>query len=403
MMVLVRLYIKVLLVIFISGPICHAAAKNNSDSDQLDEQDRQEFNVRIDRANACTQSRDFACAELQLGQAKSYANGSRDRGVLKKSMESLELQRQLAIRDDAKRKYSGERSAVEANADNTEKELAQSRRTDIENGRAESRRADAAREHQRTEDRQSTREYNAAIGAQIRQNINQNTAILGNIDRQTNAAYAETNRVLTAQAAERDRTRTEKAEQEADRRRAADSDRIASAVAQRAADTRLAKENTRIRQQEQDRLQKQVGLEEQARLQEQERQQEQERKKEKILKKVEEDKSKLAEQQVEKQARTQYLQSVTAGTRLVATKCPDGEGKYYATGTRPKIKPEVVGCVDVRFRSYCPGSLQYSEGIAHNFIGMAGCFGDTYDISPKPGCKVDQVRIEVVEVRGCVN
>ena len=98
---------------------------------------------------------------------------------------------------------------------------------------------------------------------------------------------------------------------------------------------------------------------------------------------------------------SQYLRNVATGSRLVATKCPDGEGLFYATGTRPKIKPEVVSCVDLKLRAYCPGSTQYSEVIAHNFIGMAGCFGDTYDIKPKPPCKVDQVRIEVVEARTC--
>ena len=150
---------------------------------------------------------------------------------------------------------------------------------------------------------------------------------------------------------------------------------------------RLASER---RQQEQERL-------------ERARQREQERKQEEASKKAEAERIKLAQLETEKQARVQYLQDVTTGTRLVATKCPDGEGKYYATGTRPKIKPEVVGCIDVRFRAYCPGSVQYSEGTAHNFIGMSGCFGDTYDISPKPPCKVDQVRIEVIEAIGCAN
>ena len=113
--------------------------------------------------------------------------------------------------------------------------------------------------------------------------------------------------------------------------------------------------------------------------------------------------TKLAEQQAEKLERAQYLQSIKTGTRLVATMCPGGEGKYYATGTRPRIKPEVVSCVDVRFRAYCPGSVQYSEGLAHIFVGMAGCFGDTYEITPTPGCKVDQVRVEVVEASECSN
>jgi len=49
------------------------------------------------------------------------------------------------------------------------------------------------------------------------------------------------------------------------------------------------------------------------------------------------------------------------------------------------------------------GSVKFSEGTAQNFIGMVGCFGDTYDINPKPGCKVEQVRIEVVEARECAN
>jgi hypothetical protein len=167
--------------------------------------------------------------------------------------------------------------------------------------------------------------------------------------------------------------------------------------------TRQAQENTSIQQQEQERLQKQARLQEQAQLQKQALQQEQERKQAQARKKAEVEKTKLAEKQAEEQLRAQYLKDVAAGTRLVATKCPDGEGKYYATGTRPRIKPEAVSCVDVRFRAYCPGSRQFSEGTAHNFIGMAGCFGDTYDISPKPGCKVDQVRIEVVGASECGN
>jgi hypothetical protein len=59
--------------------------------------------------------------------------------------------------------------------------------------------------------------------------------------------------------------------------------------------------------------------------------------------------------------------------------------------------------VDVRFRAYCPGNRQFSEGLARNFIGMSGCLGDTYEITPTPGCKVDQVRIEVVEASVCGN
>ncbi|ACD93958.1 hypothetical protein [Trichlorobacter lovleyi] len=150
------------------------------------------------------------------------------------------------------------------------------------------------REAQEAEDRQSTRDYNASIGAQIMQNINNNAATLARIDRQTSAAINESNRVRAAQAAERDRARAEKEEREADRRRDAERDRAARADAQRTADARRVQEDARIRQQEQERQQKQARLEEQAQAQEQARQQEQTRKQEQARKRAEAERAKLA-------------------------------------------------------------------------------------------------------------
>ncbi len=112
--------------------------------------------------------------------------------------------------------------------------------------------------------------------------------------------------------------------------------------------------------------------------------------------------AKDSEKTKQQQAEQEYLQKVAAGIKLVATKCPDGEGNYYATGSMPKIKPEVVGCIDVNFEAYCPGSNIAIKGRADNFIGMSGCFGDTYDIKPKPACSVKEVAIRVVNVvPGC--
>lgn len=86
---------------------------------------------------------------------------------------------------------------------------------------------------QEAEDRQSTREYNAAIGAQILQGAAENAALLNKIDRQTNAAIRDSNRVLAAQAAERDRARAEREDREANRRRDAERERAARAEAER--------------------------------------------------------------------------------------------------------------------------------------------------------------------------
>jgi hypothetical protein len=83
----------------------------------------------------------------------------------------------------------------------------------------------------------------------------------------------------------------------------------------------------------------------------------------------------------EAQKKSNYFQALIAGIRLVATKCPDGEGHYYATGVLPKQRPKGDYCVDVSYEAYCPGSAGYpSRGVADNFIGMSGCFGDTYKI-----------------------
>jgi hypothetical protein len=139
--------------------------------------------------------------------------------------------------------------------------------------------------------------------------------------------------------------------------------------------------------------------EEKRRLEEERRLAEQQRAEEKTRK--EEEKRKAAEDA--KQARWQYLQMMTSGTRLRARTCPDGEGKYYVVGTRPRPKPEVVSCVDVYFQARCPGMVTGTSGVAKNFTGMAtDCFmGDTVVIDPKPNCKVGDVNVVVKEVRAC--
>ena len=98
-----------------------------------------------------------------------------------------------------------------------------------------------------------------------------------------------------------------------------------------------------------------------------------------------------------------YLRALESGTKLYARKCPDGEGKYYMVGKRPKIKPEKVGCVDVHFEARCPGSARGSTGVSKNFLGIAtDCFmGDTTTIEPKPACPVDQVSVLVRSIRPC--
>jgi hypothetical protein len=102
----------------------------------------------------------------------------------------------------------------------------------------------------------------------------------------------------------------------------------------------------------------------------------------------------------ELQERDRVLVAMKNGIRLVATKCPDGEGHYYVTGTKPSVKG--AACVDVNYEAVCPGSKAVVTGIAKNFVGLNGCFGDTYQIAPKPACAVGDVSVRVTSVQpGC--
>lgn len=97
----------------------------------------------------------------------------------------------------------------------------------------------------------------------------------------------------------------------------------------------------------------------------------------------------------------EYLRIVARGSRLRALTCSGGDGKIFVTGTRPRPKPEVVPCIDLHYRARCDGSDVIIRGVAGNFVGHAGCFGDTYAIDPKPQCDAKRVKIEIAEARAC--
>ena len=102
-------------------------------------------------------------------------------------------------------------------------------------------------------------------------------------------------------------------------------------------------------------------------------------------------------------AKKDYLTKMAAGTKLYARNCPSGDGNYFLVGLLPKIKPELVSCVDVHYEAICESNSQGNRGVAKNFVGAAtDCFmGDAVTILPKPSCPIKQVRVRVVDVRKC--
>jgi hypothetical protein len=101
--------------------------------------------------------------------------------------------------------------------------------------------------------------------------------------------------------------------------------------------------------------------------------------------------------------KTAYLNAMRSGIKLSARSCPDGEGKHYIVGLRPKIKPEVVECIDVGYTESCPGSAASSSGTVSNFIGIStDCFmGDVATVNPTPACNPKMATVKITRVVAC--
>lgn len=197
---------------------------------------------------------------------------------------------------------------------------------------------------------------------------------------------------------------------DAERRAASDARRDATRQAQAGAAATVA-EGEKIearqqaaekkRQEERDQQAQQRRLAAEREVQEQLRSAERKRAAEAEALRLQGEKEQLARD--EAQARRQYLGAMERGIRLGALHCPDGKGLHYIVGLRPKIKPEVVSCIDVHYTASCPGVAAGSSGVMTRFLGEAtDCYmGDTATVSPTPACKPKELRVLVTAVKAC--
>ena len=362
-------------------------------ADKFDNLDKQDFQGAIDRANACTRAQDFSCSESELAKAAKAANSGQDKKTLAAARQNVANEK-TRIAEEARRVAAAEKRRRE------EEEL------------AEERRLRAQREREAEE---FARESNANKGNPFQSIIDQQAAM----NKIHNQAMQDINAIVEEKKAQAAREAERRAEREAEQRRKAQRNeearqsqiRLAQADARdrenqrRIEAERTAEQQRREReaqqQRDEQRRKDQQAQQERAQQQEKQRQREAQEKADKLAK---EKADKLAKEEAEKAAKQQaqkaFLDAMISGIRLVATKCPDNAGHYYATGSMPKTPKG--GCIDVYYEASCPSSGQASRGVAKNFIGMSGCFGDTYQIEPKPACSVKEVQIRVTDVRpGC--
>lgn len=347
--------------------------------DQLDKLDKQDFQEAVDKANDCTRARDFGCAESFLKKAAKLANGNKDKKILLASNQSFASGKQQV---ENERRQAEERREAE----NERERLAEERQRQAEERES--------REQSNREQERANAQYAASVFQGIgRQNDDltqlaqrNNQRILQQIEQGNQRRQAE------ADAAAEQQRRSRREQQEA-------SDREASARArQRTESQQLAQAETRDRRAEAERA-------EQRRKDEQDRQERAQQQEQQRQEAARERADRLAQEKAEKaqeqRAKETYLAAMRQGIRLGAAKCPGGDGKYYVSGTRPRIKGE--GCIDVTFEASCPDNRFRTRGTASVFVGMNGCFGDTYPIEPTPPCPVNDVRVQVTNVQYCGN
>jgi len=363
---------------------------------QLDQLDKMDFDAAIEEANACTRNRNYTCTEKQLAKAAKFARGAQDKHIMQLAQQSLAAEKQREAEERRRRREEEERLAREE----------------------EERREAEWREARRRREAEDDDDSGASIGAAILQGLAKSqadaaqlTSIHNNMVRNLNAQVAQRQREQaeqrTREIEQQNRERRQREEELRERREAQQRNeqlRLAQLDQQRSAQQR---EQERTAQQERERVQReQERVRREAELAQQAREQAM-RKEEERQKRERERAEQLAAKEAEKAAaarsRRDYLQTVLRGTRLLARKCPGGDGMYYLVGKRPSVKPEVVSCMDVHYHAYCPGQTVGTRGVAKNFLGAStDCyFGDAVTIDPKPACAVDQVRVEATEVREC--
>lgn len=207
--------------------------------------------------------------------------------------------------------------------------------------------------------------------------------------------------------ARREEARRDAAQREAERQARQQAQQRLAAQQSQKTQTQAQAQQAARQQQEREAAAQKAREEEARRLREEEARRQQEAQAEAARKEAERqqrEKDRLAKEQAEQQNKARleadYLRAIKDGTRMKAVVC---YGNHYVTGTRPRVKEpaHMSSCVDVSVTAWCPGDRSGRRVVATNFVGMGGCYGDTYKIEPKPACEAEQMRVVVEEVRRC--
>lgn len=381
--------------------------------EMLDKMDRMDLMEGLDKANACTRKRNFSCTEKELNQVRSLIKNSTDKKLYDLAQQNMTDEKAI-IAEEIRYKKEQERLQREEEdrlERQRERELAAQRRQQEEENRARNLQfamgaaALAATSKHMTQD-QINRSMEAlkndySSGSRNSQIFLQSLNQTKQENQQRHDQKMQEIREQQArQQREQDRLRRQAAEyareqqQERDRQSRLAESRIQEQKDQ--AERKKAELEARAKQEAQERERQAQIKKEQAereRLAEQ-RRLEQQRENERR------EAEKIAQKEAAAKAKQDYFAQQKRDTRLWALKC---FGDYYVNGSRPRVKPEVVACVDVYFDARCNSSNHtQTRGKISNFVGVGdGCyFGDTGKME-KLSCEAENIVVTVTDVRTC--
>lgn len=383
---------------------------------QLDRLDRLEYLDHEERARKCIANRSYGCAEDAIKKAARVARSpesSRDIKVLR-----ADLQKE---RDAERSEQEAERRRIEAEerqreAEERAEERRQQRERDLDNQRrlmAQIGASTISGVTQEQRNRIADSMYNdLTYGTKTTESTARSIASQNNeIERRNREAREQSLRQqqqrIEAQRAEAN-ARQQQQRDQAEHVRARQQAAVAQATqrqqeAQTARDAELERQRQAALKAEQEAAAKKAEQERiaaQAKAEAERKAKAEEDKRQRELAAAERKRQQEEEKAARIKATNDYIQNEATGSRLKAIQC---FGEKHVIGVRPRVKPELAACMYLTYRFRCPGEQRWTEQeTTTNYIGMmGGCYGESYELKPKPSCPVEQIELQPVKGRGC--
>lgn len=353
--------------------------------EQLDQLDRQDFSAAVDKTYECVDTGDFSCADRQLKEAERLVFDEPSR---KRLAEARDYRQEMyRIAEEEKKRLAMERRIQECSAKCPIRDEYEDCVDGFQNPRY-------CREP--SYDQPSSSNSNNTM-MMLNQTVQQFKQFTENQLAQQRQQLEMQQRLYEEQRRRQEAIQRQQEQQrrEMERRR---SQQLAEAERR---EVELIERRQRA-EEERRRLEARRQAEEEARQRAEERRQAEEARRLARQQEILERQRAREREKAEREARrAAYLSAMQQGIKLYGRSCP-GPSKHVF-GTVPNIKPEEVGCLDVYFEVYCPGSASVQHrGVMDTMLNnVNGCYGDTEEVPETLPCAAREFRVKVTEVTSC--